>query len=152
MNETNDLILGPPLEPQPIELNFTGPGWMALYILLAVLFIVACILVWKHYKKNKYRRQAVKALKQLPIADYSGILHAMEILKSTAMRSFGREELAPLSGAELFHFLNQKYPAFNSNTTQAISSVFYQKSVVIGLDEKKAFIDQSQNWIRKHGV
>lgn len=76
----------------------------------------------------------------------------MEVLKSTAMKTYGREVLAPLSGTLLFDFMNEKYAAFEDKTTKAITNVIYQTSAKISDEEKVQFIQQSQNWIRKHGV
>lgn len=152
MIETNEIALAPPIEPESIHMSFNEPGWIALYLLLIILFLVFSYFFWKRYQKNKYKRIAIKSLKDLSIEDDRSTLRAMEILKSTAMKSFGREELAALTGIHFLEFLNDKCACFQPQTVQKISKVFYQKTIVLNQKDKQQFIQQSQNWIRKHGI
>ena len=91
------------LEPDPVVFLFEAPGWTYLMILLGIS-VVGIGLRWAYvYHKNTYRRMALDHLQKL-----TDIGQINLILKSLALRSFERHEVAELYGERWIEFLMSK--------------------------------------------
>jgi len=93
-------------EPTPISFSFDTIGWKILALIaILVLFFVLYKLV-SNYRRNKYRRDAVKLLQSASSLD-QGLI----VLKKVAMQVYGREQVAALYGAPYWNFLDDKLNA-----------------------------------------
>jgi len=150
--EQEDFILGPPLEPAPMAMNYLEPGWIILYVLAIIIGAIILFLVFKKYRRNAYGRYAINELGKIQLNNQTDLNYIFSILKSTAIKSYGRKEMAALSGAALFNHLNKKYHAFDDKLCQRMTRALYSRAEETGSEDNEHFISQIQTWIRKHGV
>lgn len=150
-----DQDLGPIIEPDPILFSFDATGWSILFFLMLVLLIILLVKGIKHYNKSAYRRNAIQKIvdlnqngQQLDLEHQ--FLEVLIILKITALKAYGRKEVAPLYGKNWLMFLESKgkntpFGKFES----LINSVTYKTGKV----EAKELNDLtiiSKKWIQTH--
>ena len=91
------------LEPDPVIFSFGAPGWTYV-VILGVILGVGLGLGWVYvYYKNTYRRKAINQLQKLTDLGQINV-----ILKSLAIQSFERHEVAELYGERWIEFLLSK--------------------------------------------
>lgn len=117
MNPQDPLANLHPLRlPEPIGWWPLAPGWW--FLLLASLLLVAMLiyLVRKHFRKNAYRRRALRQLQSLHAQfleknDASLYLTQLNaLLKSVALLAYCRSDVAARHGANWRVFLNRSLP------------------------------------------
>lgn len=94
--------IGQIIEPQPVAFSFESPGWT--YLMWLIVCVLMLVLLWwgVRYYQNRFRRQAA-----MDIAQAETIYRVNVILKSMALRTFEREDVASLSGKKWIDFLCQ---------------------------------------------
>ena len=120
MDGLNDILI-----PDSVPLWPPGPAWFVLAIaLLAALLWLG----WRKYRRylhNAYRREAIAAVDRVVVrsrdsdrspADLTNELS--DILKRVAIVSFGRLEVADLSGARWIDFLNRTGGQFDGRVAR----------------------------------
>ena len=147
--------LGPVLEAEPIKFSFNSPGWYFLGLtgLLILLFIL--IRALKKYKKNHYRREAIKSLGQLKInkPEYtsdSAVKDVLITLKKVALQTYGRKEVASLYGISWLSFLDSKAKNISFSKFQPIISKVTYEGKSIGVKDLNELMNLSKKWIRNH--
>jgi hypothetical protein len=153
--QAETIELEPLFEPNPGGFTFDTPAWQVLgmCLLAGVIFII--FQQFKRYSKNKYRREAIKALGEVEAAlgdsQLDLALNKVRIvLKQVAIFTFGRPKVAPLYGEDWIKFLE--------STGKNTSFSKYEgllKSTVIETQETtnlriKELITLSKKWIRTH--
>jgi hypothetical protein len=153
--QAGTIELEPLFEPNPVGFTFDTPAWQVLgmCLLAGVIFII--FQQFKRYSKNKYRREAIKALGEVEAAlgdsQLDLALNKVRIvLKQVAIFTFGRPKVAPLYGEDWIKFLE--------STGKNTSFSKYEgllKSTVIETQETtnlriKELITLSKKWIRTH--
>lgn len=122
-------------------------GWYVLFALLALAVLWLAWRVYAWWRRNRYRRYA---LRELADAD----IHAIpELLKRTALAAWPRETVASLSGSSWVTFLAETAgdKSCGKSFARALVDVDYRDTVVSPQDElnlRKA----AEEWIRKHRV
>lgn len=104
--------LGNILEPDPIAFTFETIGWKVLAVSLFIGAIVVLYRQLKLYRKNTYRREAIKKMQVIETENASSqskLNHLNIILKQVAISAFGREQVAALYGDAWFSFLDSKH-------------------------------------------
>ncbi|MFT6796697.1 MAG: hypothetical protein ACJART_001841, partial [Maribacter sp.] len=108
--QAETIELEPLFEPNPVGFTFDTPAWQVLgmCLLAGVIFII--FQQFKRYSKNKYRREAIKALGEVEAAlgdsQLDLALNKVRIvLKQVAIFTFGRPKVAPLYGEDWIKFL-----------------------------------------------
>lgn len=101
--------LDPLFEPDPVGFTFDSPGWYVVGGILLILMGLGLVRAIKHYRKNKYRREALRKMSQL-IAEVPNdseylLFETRVLLKRVAIEKFGRLRVASLSGVEWLQFL-----------------------------------------------
>jgi len=150
-----NIDLGPLYEPNAMRFSFETPGW---YVLGILLLLVATFLFFswlKRYRKNAYRREALKTIARIEQHSQNQnegnqLNDIWVLLKFVAIEAFGRQEVAQLYGDEWLEFLESK----GKNTPftdyrQHIANTLYEP---ISLDPKetKALMELSKQWISTH--
>jgi len=137
-----------------IELPHVGwwppaPGWYVVGVLLLVLLLWS---LWRWaawWRRNAYRREAIKLLKALPV-DASGLPQLDELLKRVALAAYPRDQVASLSGVAWLEFLDQTTSSkeFIQGTGRVLGEAAYtsEKSQV----NMHAVMTVAENWIRQH--
>ena len=113
MNPQDPLAnLHPLREPDLIGWWPLALGWWLLIVLAALCLAFLLAAVIKRYRANAYRRQAMaqlQILRRTYLADRDPsryIAAANALLKSVALRSYPRREIAAASGEQWLRFLN----------------------------------------------
>lgn len=147
--------LGPLYEPEAIRFSFETPGW---YILAALVLFVAIFFFYKwiiNYKRNAYRREALKNLSLIETRfneqkDVFCLNDVLVLLKLVAIQAFGRKLVAELSGDEWLTFLEQKGTGTPfKKYSSTIFSIAYKQSK-IELNEVSNIIGLTHKWIKNH--
>ena len=126
------------------------PGW---YLVAAVLLAWLARRTWywfRHWYRNRYRREALVRLNQLQGSD-DLVSETNRLLKLTALAAFPRQQVAQLSGVQWTQFLNQRcvQPPFDPALCELLELGVYQQRVV---DKATAdsLVKASQDWVNQH--
>lgn len=130
--------------PPPVSWWPPAPGW---WVVLATLGVVGLALGWRAWlawKKNAYRRQALRELGRAATPQ-----EIAEILKRTALAAFPRSNVASLSGDAWCSWLGS---SCGTNVPSAVQATLTE-SVFGGannasLEELRAY---ASKWIEHHG-
>ena len=141
--------LGPLIEPDAITFTFNTIGWKMLFTVILIILTVSFVFWLKTYIRNKFRREAVKNINNI-ISLQNPVKEIFVNLKIVAIKSFGRENVAKLSGTEWLIFLNSKaknidFLLFEQEINQAI-----YKDKNIDDDKLEQLITISIKWIKTY--
>jgi hypothetical protein len=146
-------IVGDILEPEPLHFTFETIGWKVLAFLIIVIASVFLYKWLKLFRKNKYRREAIKKLQLIEVENsdsQSKINDINIILKQVAIVTFGREHVAELYGNDWFSFLDSKskkseFVKYSNNFTDAIySSKTFDDTTL------RTIYKLAKTWIHEH--
>ena len=152
---TKALELGPLMEPAPVEFTFETPGW---YVVFTVLVLLTGFAFWKwlqFYRKNAYRRAALKNLETIKIQyaktnDSQCVNDVAVLLKLVAIHAYGREKVAPLYEESWLTFLESKSKNANFKKYQdTFNEVIYlnKEAPAQAVNE---LILETKKWISAH--
>ena len=143
--------MGTILEPDPLPFTFETIGWKILAVLLVLIFLITLYNQIKLYKKNEYRRVAIKKLEVIESSKAQNQINNLNIiLKQVAITSFGREQAAELFGDDWLAFLDTK-----SKKSQFVkysvhfSDAIYKNKEVDEITLKEIY-KTTKNWIKTH--
>lgn len=156
MNPQDPLAgLHPLREPLPIGWWPLAPGW---WILAALLVIALLVLVWvllRRYRARAYRRQALAQLETLR-AHYQArqdsaayLAAANALLKSVALMTYPRREVAASSGREWLDFLNTGLGQTEQFPAEFVTGAYHKNSVAIDVEQLHC---TAASWVRRHEV
>lgn len=139
----------PLMEPSPVEFTFETIGWTILLWIVILTILAVTVRSIISYRKNKYKRAALKVLGSLS-TETPEINQQIGIqLKLVAIESYGRETVAHLSGTEWTSFLQSKgkHTDFKNLDTFLLESLYQNK-----FDKKQSrqFLTYSKKWIKTH--
>ena len=139
--------LGPLYEPDAVRFSFETTGW---YLLGIFLLLMATFLFFRwlnHYRKNAYRRQALKTIFSM---EQNSLNDVLVLLKLVAIKAFGRQQVAQLYGNDWLEFLESKGKDTPfSQYKQHIANTLHH-TIPVDLKETKALIELSKKWISTH--
>ncbi len=147
--------LGPLYEPDALRFSFETPGWYLLGCVLSLLAVLLFFEWLKRYRKNAYRREALRNLriiedKSHEQKDVLCLNDVLLLLKWVAIKAFGRQQVAQLYGNDWLEFLESK--GRNTPFThykQHIVNTLYD-SITVDMKEKKELMELSKKWIKTH--
>jgi Domain of unknown function (DUF4381) len=145
--------------PPPISWLPQTWGWAVLAALL-VIALLAAFLVWlRHYRRNAYRREALRLLDGIeadirnPANREKGVHELTELLKRTALAAWPRGDVASLTGRALIERLGA------SKGDGALSRLlddleYHDGADIAALPAESAdeLVVNSRRWIRRHHV
>ncbi len=99
--------IGPLYEPEPVLFSFEAPGWQAVGVLALIVLITGAALLIRRHRRRAYRRLAVIQLANVPLGDAAWSYRVNKILKAAAIQTYGRTQVAPLTGAAWASFLRK---------------------------------------------
>ncbi len=140
----------PLMEPDSVVFSFETIGWSILLWLMIILVLSLTIRSIIFYKKNKYKRDAIKILEGLTIDGSTEInQHIAVQLKLVAIKSYGREIVAHLTGKEWASFLQSKIKHLEfDNLDSFLMKSLYQNQE--DLEQTTQFLTYSKKWIKTH--
>jgi hypothetical protein len=123
----------------PPDVSFwpPAPGWWAVGAAVAVAAGLAIAAAVRHWRRNAYRREALRALETAGAHDISGIL------KRAALAAFPREQVASLNGAAWLAFLDRTGGTAFADT--ALLALTYG-----GSGDRDAVVAQARRWLAHH--
>ncbi len=115
--------------------------------------VVAITAIWilvreiRRWMFNRYRREALKELQTLTVAEFS------VLLKRTALSVWPREKVASLSGVEWLQFLDAtiRGDGFLATPGNQIENLAFCEADLSAEDEKQ-LRELTAKWIRSHRV
>jgi len=155
----NNILLASLVETAPPPNVSLFPQTIGWQVLLVIFIIVGIYYIYKkidEWKKNRYRRNALKQLSALESqANLKAIQQLNRILKETASIAFGEKKVARLYGDEWLVFLDKtSVNNFNSEEVKQWQCAIYNphSSLVINQEMVKQLITLSGLWIKQHEV
>jgi len=147
------------IEPSSVPFSFGAPGWYVLGAFMLLVTVGIGWLIFLQYKRNLYRRQALKMIS----AAESGfrdsgaaaplLYDTNMLLKRVAMSRYGREHAASVKGLDWINFLNQSCSKalFDENDNRLLEEQLYAPDKEPNINASvKNFLDKSKKWIRDH--
>lgn len=146
--------------PMPVSWLPQTWGWAALATILGFALLVWLIQAMRRYRKNAYRRVALRLLGVAAeeISDPStcdvGRRKVVELLKRTAIAAWPRDRVASLSGPDFARFLTENGPGVDQRTlTGLVDDWEYRASdPATSSPDDRQIIDTARNWIENHHV
>ena len=157
MNDTTTYqsSIGQLIEPDPIGYSFMTTGWFIVLGILLVTGILLAILQYRKYKKNTYRREALKQIETiLQTKKETVVFEINRLLKIIAIQLFEREKVAALCGEQWFQFLRstmKNREPIAENKYEAFTHTLYSKQR-IKENEVEEFVEFAILWVKKHEV
>ncbi len=143
-----NLKLQPLYEPDPVNFDFSAPGWLFLGVILILAALILGFFELRKYRRNKYRRDAYEDLNRF---EKSGDLEGVFVtLKRAAIFRFGREEAGPLTGESWLEFLDKTAKGVKwTDVSSDLEKYLYQ-----GKDPSPEFsklvFAKAKEWIKTH--
>ncbi|MEJ1240242.1 DUF4381 domain-containing protein [Chryseolinea sp. T2] len=148
--------IGTLIEPQPVQFTWGAPGWyvLAASLLLAIAGIVLMII--RHYRKNRYRREAIDWLARRE-SEMTGqrpdliVYDATMLVKRIVMTRYGREHSATRKD-EWIAFLNEacKAQLFSTADGDWLTQTLYAGGQDIRKEDVTSYLDKTKTWIKRH--
>jgi hypothetical protein len=132
-------------QPPPPSWTPQTVGW---YVVFALLFVLAIWAAWRilaSWRRNRYRREALREL------EHTEVSAIPVLLKRTALAAWPREQVASLSGEPWLQFLEIHYKAFSKDQGRRILDLEYRGDS-LGPEEERAIRQAAAGWIRRHRV
>lgn len=154
----NDPVAGLIDIPLPREVSLWPETW-ASRIAVVVLFAAIVVAAWqsiRHYRVNRYRREALAEFQRMVDANATpGQLLAQlsVLLRRTALAAFPREQVASLAGSAWLSFLDRTSDGsqFSSGIGHLLGNAPYQPTPP-GDTELRALTALVRQWITGHHV
>jgi hypothetical protein len=105
LERLHDVVSLPPVSWWPV-----APGWYGLAFVATVALIALLWRLRRHRLRDRYRHEALAELATLRTATLpvpSAVAHRMVLLKRTALSAYPRTEVASLSGAGWWRYLDE---------------------------------------------
>jgi hypothetical protein len=141
--------------PGMIETWPPAPGWWILAALSALLLIAGLTWLYRYWRANRYRREAMSELVRLlenwhKNEDDLAYLEALQkLLKRAALTSFPREEVASLTGEAWVQFLDRTTGSHNFSIGEAEVLIDGTYRPDISVDIENLHL-AAKSWIQKH--
>ncbi len=132
LSNLRDIVVPPAVSFWP-----PAPGWWVVGAACAVAAGFAIAAALRYWRRNAYRREALRALETAEASDISAIL------KRAALAAFPREQVASLNGAAWLAFLDRTGGTAFANT--ALLALTYG-----GSGDRDAVVAQARRWIGSH--
>lgn len=137
--------------PAPVSFWPPAPGWWLLLLLIVVL-VFATVWLWRRHRRRAYRRVALRQLLQLKQslqegrAETSVIAELSMLLRRTAIRRYGRQQIAALHGTAWLEFLDRtgRHTAFTRDG-QALLDAPYRRTTA---QQAAPLLNLAQRWLQ----
>ncbi|HVY73956.1 MAG TPA: DUF4381 domain-containing protein [Puia sp.] len=143
------------VEPAPVKFSFGAPGWYVAGALILLVLLFAGWLAYRFYRRNRYRREALRWLDERMLLlkeDYASAVYECNMLiKRIAMSKYGRTAVADKRGEEWIVQLNRtgRTDAFSRTELDLLNNGVYSGKS-ISQTEAMLFIEKTKKWIRQN--
>ncbi|GEA61142.1 DUF4381 domain-containing protein [Vibrio comitans] len=154
----NNLLLADlvdPVSPSAISWFPQTTAWKLLFMVVCLFTVYVLCKSWLNYRRNKYRRDALKAIAHVEQSDlFQASKTLNSILRQVVFAQYAGLSSANVMGTQWLEFLDSKSPKtqFSSDLgIKWVSSLYepkgrYQWSV----QEFKALYQQVHTWLETH--
>lgn len=138
--------------PQPVSL---WPQTWPMRVMLTLLFAATLVATWKfvrHWRVNRYRREALTELDRITQAAPDQLATRLSsLVRRTALAAFPREQIAPLSGSAWLAFLDRTLDGteFSRGVGRWLASAPYTRAKPDD-GQRTALVELTRRWIRMH--
>jgi hypothetical protein len=139
------------------------PPTLGLLLLLALLLLwltVLLLLAWLAYRRNRYRREALRLLGDIspalidPRSRAEALGEVARLLKRTALSAYPRAQVAQLSGERWLEFLDCSGGAgrFSQGAAALLGRISWQPQAGAELSrqELREIVAAARHWIKHH--
>jgi hypothetical protein len=141
--------------PGMIETWPPAPGWWMLTALGLLMLIAGFTWLYRYWRANRYRREAMSELVQLlenwfQNEDDHAYLDALQkLLKRAALTNFPREDVASLTGEAWVQFLDRTTGSHNFSIGEAevLIDGTYRPDISVDVE---TLHQVAKSWIQKH--
>ena len=154
MNPQDPLAALHPLR-EPLQVGWwpPAPGWWLLLVALLLLLGAGVYFLWRRYRRNAYRRQALlqlQAIREHYLQDRDGqacITATNALLKSVAIRAYPLRDVAAISGEHWLEFLNAGLGSEHAFDAGFALAAYRPARDAVDLD---ALYSSAALWIQRH--
>lgn len=134
-------------QPPPPAWTPQTTGWYVLFGIIGLLLLWMIVHATRRWLANRYRREALRELVNLPPDQFSALL------KRVALTAWPRERVASLSGDAWLKFLSESANdhLFLNAPGNRIEEIALRAATVSSEDEQ-ALRKTTAEWIRRHRV
>ena len=142
-------------QPGMIETWPPAPGWWLLAALAVAALTALIVRAFRHWRANRYRREAIKELNAL-LTDWQShhddlvyLTSLQQLLKRVALTRFPRDDVASLTGEAWVQFLDRSSGShdFSMGEMELLIDGSYRPDVAVNVESMQFFALQ---WIRQH--
>ena len=145
--------------PAPVSWMPQTWGWLIAALLLLSAMLLWCALAYRRWRKNAYRREALKHLEEIEAAvrDAGKRARALndlgELVKRTALAAWPREDVAATSGSAWAAFLVAHGDMTNSEGFHRFfDDLEYQAGTPVSTEVADGLVRDARRWIEGHHV
>ncbi|MBD9446416.1 DUF4381 domain-containing protein [Rhizobium sp. RHZ01] len=145
--------------PAPVSWMPQTWGWLIVVLLLLSAILLWCALAYRRWRKNAYRREALKHLEAIEVAvrDADKRARALrdlgELLKRTALAAWPRKDVAATSGLAWAAFLVEHRNMKNGEAFQRFfDDLEYQAATLVSTEVADGLVRDARRWIEGHHV
>ena len=145
--------------PAPVSWMPQTWGWLIVALLLLSAILLWCALAYRRWRKNAYRREALKHLEAIEVAvrDADKRARALrdlgELLKRTALAAWPRKFVAATSGLAWAAFLVEHGNTKNREAFQRFfDDLEYQAGAQVSTEAADELVRDARRWIEGHHV
>ena len=128
-------------------------GWYILLCFILYFVIKKAFREYQKYLRNTYRRNALNWLSSLATKPTDSQIQQLPVLlRSTAVKGYGREEVAHLSGINWENWLDEKClkTRFSTDCAGLLSQIAYGDISVISHTDSQKLQMHISDWVKYH--
>ena len=128
-------------------------GWQIIFLCAVIYLLLKSYGAYKSYKKNAYRRDALKWLSQLESANTENLYQQLPLLlRKTALIGFNRADITQLDGEKWERWLDSqcKETSFNNHCPTLLYQLSYSPNVNLTEEKLQVLVSQIALWIKYH--
>ena len=128
-----------------------APGWYVLGLLVLALLFHFAIQTYAKYKKNLYRREALKELESFSEQSQEETVLLLSLAKRVAIAAYGRETIAKLSSDSWWDFMEEHSKVkVNKELRENIAKILYDKGYESKQSDSLAIKTFVTLWVKTH--
>jgi uncharacterized protein YjiS (DUF1127 family) len=147
LDRLHDIVTPPPVSWWP-----PAPGWYLVGVVGLILVGVAAWAAIARWRRNRYRREALRELSRLS-PTMQDLPVVAELVKRVALAAFSREQVAALTGQPWLKFLDRTGGGsrFAHGAGRLLEAgTFRPTTPALERDELVALIGDVRHWIQYH--
>lgn len=149
LQNLNDIVA-----PGPVPWWPPAPGWYVVLLVLAVLLLWGAFRFVRGWRRDRYRREALRELKKVRVAGAGAAGLLPVLLKRTALSAWPRAEVAALSGNEWHAFLDRtaETDRFCSGSGQRLDRLAWASGPALSPEAFGQALEDAAWWLKHHRV